>query len=291
VRALFFSRTFRIGAGIILFANVVALGGAAYNRSGAAESELQLSQRELGTTWTEAENSGLTLSLDVVNPEDPREDTNTASRGMLGMRAPYAPRSTPYWLDSTKLREIGYPLPARPVADTTHTTGRRGLEREALFVLELDGPVYHAALDHARLLAARADSASAAKPKDSTAAHDAESAARVAQRITTESSRLYLVDAGRDVATLRARYPDRTHYAIVWGRYTVWDGANKGSRNVYAFVQTLEANGVNVPRQFRDALLVLTRPGAKGSPLRAVNVTVAFGRRLEPWIVAASRPK
>ena len=42
------------------------------------------------------------------------------------------------------------------------------------------------------------------------------------QREQTSASRLFVIDAGSDMASLRTRYPDRQRYAIVQGRFDAW---------------------------------------------------------------------
>lgn len=55
------------GSLLLLAANLAALGGVAWNRSGEAESKLVLSQRELQRNWSygfwSEENSGVELRL------------------------------------------------------------------------------------------------------------------------------------------------------------------------------------------------------------------------------------
>ena len=63
------------GVTIIACVNAIALGGAAYNRSGVPESSLRLSERELDLPYESRgrkEDSGLTLRLDwrVLTPVD-----------------------------------------------------------------------------------------------------------------------------------------------------------------------------------------------------------------------------
>ncbi|MDF5794687.1 DUF4824 family protein [Pseudomonas aeruginosa] len=60
------------GSLLLLAANLAALGGVAWNRSGEAESKLVLSQRELQRNWSygfwSEENSGVELRLELRSP-------------------------------------------------------------------------------------------------------------------------------------------------------------------------------------------------------------------------------
>ncbi|MFP8981388.1 DUF4824 family protein, partial [Pseudomonas aeruginosa] len=67
------------GSLLLLAANLAALGGVAWNRSGEAESKLVLSQRELQRNWSygfwSEENSGVELRLELHSPNgDPPND-------------------------------------------------------------------------------------------------------------------------------------------------------------------------------------------------------------------------
>src|SRR6185295_3092879 len=68
------------------------------------------------------------------------------------------------------------------------------------------------------------------------------------------SSRLFLVDAGLDYDSLRARYPDRSRYAIVRGKVRVdsWMVKNTGSLN--GSVSGLSVSALNVPVDLRGVL-------------------------------------
>ena len=103
-------------------------------------------------------------------------------------------------------------------------------------------------------------------------------------------SRLFAVDAGLDPAALREKYPDRSHYAIVPGLVRL-ASYRRGMDDVpVGYVENLSVASVNVPARYRAPFASAykdteeARPGAGN-----FEVTVAFGRRLEPWVVDVQR--
>jgi len=105
-----------------------------------------------------------------------------------------------------------------------------------------------------------------------------------------ENSRLFVVDAGLDLGTLERTYPDRNRYAIVRGRIRPRVvGEFSATAKLYGSVSQVSCDAINVPLQFR-AVFPASSTGLRlpkyGGP--RFHVTVAFGRRLEPWIVAAN---
>jgi hypothetical protein len=108
------------------------------------------------------------------------------------------------------------------------------------------------------------------------------------QREEQSNSRLFVIDAGRDAIALRAKYPDRTKYAIVWGRLRLSVSFDKPEPKVSARVSELKPSEINIPKAQRSAFqekMGISTPYSTGS----YDVTLAFGKRLEPWTVSASR--
>ena len=133
---LTWSRTLVAGIALIALTNAIALGGVAWNRSGEPESVLKLTQRELGQSYRsffDRESGGMEVSVRWrVVTTGPYESFYPDHYG------------APEWLDREKLAALGFDVSRRPDARRRH---QRLLPREALVVLELDGP--------ARLLSGR----------------------------------------------------------------------------------------------------------------------------------------
>jgi Domain of unknown function (DUF4824) len=265
-------QTLLAGLALLAATNAVVLGGVAYNRSGEAESVLRLSQRELAVpySWGLArDNSGISLRLKWRVAGSPEVGYNRA-----------AP-----WLDRAKLRDLGFDLslPARGDGYADR------LSREVLLVLELDGEATRAALASAEERLAQAQSRFAANPAERSLKFAADNAARQLALERDGESRLFVIDAGREISALRARYPDRARYAIVRGQVRANSMPSRDGSGPVGYVSELSVPEVNVPARERR-LFVATRarfPARNAKRELRYEVTLAFGRRLEPWLVDA----
>jgi len=250
------------GLALIALTNAVALVGAVYNRSGEPESTLRLSERELQPPyiWGKHENSGLALNL----------------RWREG--------DSPPWLDRAKMASLGFDVDrVDSELDDRRSFGRE-LGRDVLLVLEFDGPAYQ------RSLAGAAEAT--AKLEKKNEAESSKLAAQILDRERNANSRIFVVDAGLDHAALRAKYADRSKYAIVRGQVRpAWRSARVAKAHS-GYVSALNVEAINVPLEFRDAFEGAS-PENEYAPVLAskarYEATVAFGMRLEPWITAAAR--
>lgn len=256
--------------GLILLTNAAALSGVAYNRSGSPEAILKLSERELFPPRLESrsENSGLALNLRwrVL---------------ATGAEPELYPTRPPGWLNEGKMLDLGFKAFPRSL-DRGPDRFQRQAARDVLLVLELDGDAYKAAVKRAEAHLAQVQAASAT---DSTK----KEAARMLSQERTSNSRLFVVDAGLDAAALRAEYPDRSRFAIVGGQVSPsWMANDRGG-----MVTGVNVDSITVPLQFRpvfDEALKSPEPRYDSDTrLPPFLVSVAYGQRLEPWIVAASK--
>jgi len=278
-------RTLAAGIALIALTNAIALGGVTYNRSGEPESVLKLTQREVLAPHGygfDREGGGLQLFVSWrVLSTDTDETFYWNFQG------------APEWLDESKLASLGFDVSPPPAARRAAWRYDRQLPREALIVLELDGPAYQKALERARERAAK-EAAKGAETGKTGPETPAAQAALFLKNEETSNSRLFAVDVGRDAQALRAKYPDRTRYAIVQGkvRPSYQSGRGKDARWT-GYIEVIENARVNVPLEFRKAVesaprsIPLATPAGSGP---AFEVTVAFGKRFEPWIIAARVP-
>ncbi len=273
------SRRIALLAGLALMAvtNVITLAGAAYNRGGAPDSTLEVTQRELRPLVARVgrkENSGLALQLRWrVLPRDFRRERLHLYNDSGG--------GAPAWLDAPKLASLGFRTKGSidRLEASGNSTYRRQLPRDVLVVLELDGPAYQEALARAAQVAkdVEAKNELGNGQKDARAIMDGES------RL---SSRLFAVDAGLDRDALRRKFPDRTKYAIVRGQIRpIWSQRGKPGGGV---IDSLSAERVNVPLNMRGALAGVTpmNDGLHTAEGTRFEGRLAFGQRLEPWLIA-----
>ena len=271
--------TLAAGVLLILLANAVALIGVYFNRSGEAESRLALSQRELTMPWgwgIAKENSGLAVSLNwrVIDP-------SVGEFGGYGFSG-----GTPDWLDETRMAALGFDtsLPAEG------TFGRRRFERqlprEVILVLELAGPAWQQAVERARQNAARHEAASLANVGSKEFAEKAKRAQEQLKREEISNSRLFAIDAGLDVAALRARYPDRGHYLILKGTVRPRLATHEKKTRVTGYVSALAVTQINVPHALRPVLEPALRKHKRTAddPAPHFDAVIVVGQRLEPWI-------
>jgi len=266
-----------LGLAILLVTNLVALLGVAYNR-GEPESTFRLSERELRPQRTQQrENSGLALQLRwrVLTEKPEAYDFRSGASGNW--------RSA-RWLDRKKMAELGFDVSLPDTEFETRRSFRREPTRDALLVLEFDGPAYQESLWGAINEAERLRATGKAD------------AAKLAEEIvpmeTKTNSRLFVVDAGLDAAALRAKYPDRSRYAIVTGQVRPATRYGRDSSNHAGSVAEVNVDAVNVSLDLRPTLAGALDEPAREAPYEyrtRYEGVISFGRRLEPWLVTATR--
>jgi hypothetical protein len=271
------------GAVVIALTNAVALMDVAYNRKNHPDSVLTLTERELGAQrswmWREGENSGLGLELQfraegVPNPSLPENEAWPTP-------SPYGVFGPVGWLDKDKLAALGFDVNMPPTMADSDRHYEHMLGRDVLLVLELDGPVHARVLQAARDRVARLEREEGGESENAgRSAQLGLQSARVAlQREEYEWSRLFIIDAGLDQASLRQRYPDRSRYAIVHGAVRPFVLRVGAAAKIYGRVTAVRCLSIHVPLQFRGSVPVTGKQHS--------TVEVAFGRRLEPWILSA----
>jgi len=261
------------GAALILLTNAVALGGVAWNRAG-IDSTLTLSQRELRRPYLSADRdaSGVMLALQW------RVRSKTDDYAAFG----YGRGGAPEWLDDAKMQRLGFAPAANDAADGWRSA--RESSREVLLVLELAGPSHDAVVEAMRRASADAAARLAADPDNKELQNRAKQLNERSGQEERDASRLFVVDAGLDRAELRAAYPDRSRHAIVRGQVAPWRGPKEDRAKGY--VRDLSIDTIAMPSALRARLApgVWNVPDAYSTDSPPFEATVAFGRRLEPWI-------
>lgn len=280
------------GLALIGLVNAIVLAGVAWNRQPPEESRLQLSERELGNAYTywRKDNSSLALRLDYRWP------TRTGD----------LPDS--FAISAEKMAGLGFQLPDE-LNEQAVSRYRRQLDREALLVLELDGHAFQRELALVRAAHTEAQRLYTSVPDSKELQTAAESAARALEQEQHRASRLLVVDVGLDQQALRARYPDRQRYAIVraivevqaTSVITAWAGEGTDPRpasqrftwQLGGTANTPGLHSINLPQRWRVTFDSLPQqadqPDAQyPNYQKRFTAEVAFGRRLEPWVIDLS---
>ena len=258
-------QTLIAGAALIVAVNALVLAGVAYNRSGQPTSTLQLSERELRHgRLSSKENSGVSLNL--------------VWRVRHGNDAPDAD-----WLDQAKLAALGFDV----ASERAERKYKRWRSKEVLLVLELDGPAYRQALARAQQKADDEEKLLLANPGNKEFERRAKRAREAAENEARQASRLFVVDAGLDVEALRAQYPDPTRSLIVRGQIRPQRVTHDRQDRLSGHISALSVAQINVPLEFQPVL----KRAAAIDKAASFSATVAFGKRLEPWLVALTEKK
>jgi hypothetical protein len=208
-------------------------------------------------------------------------DEETAVERYFAMLYPGA-RGSPTWLDKAKLESLGFAASQLESIRKRGDRARAELSREVLLVLELDGPAYQTSLERVR------------RNVESQAAKGIKEAAELKKVLEAEqgaNSRLFVVDAGLDLAALRTKYPDHARYAMVRGQVQPQLHSENRTPKLVGYITEISIHEVNVPFEIRKVFDFV--PKTTGETYKPESppyeVTINFGKRLEPWITAAIR--
>ncbi len=267
------SRLLIAGAALILAGNAVALIGVAYNRSGEPEAVLELSERELAwphDSRAASENSARTLQLRWrIGGDAQAADTGITYGG-----------GTAPWLDQEKLSELGFNVgvPRQGGDAARHLQG--SLPREAHVVLEFNGPDYQLVVQQRKRLVDEALALLDENPGQRVFVERVKTYQAQLDRELHDHSRLFAIDVGLDVATLRRRYPDRSAYLILPAQI----GLVFRNNGLGGYISSLSVTAVNLP--WHERLTIAE--GISARP-KHYSVRLAIGKRAEPWILEARR--
>lgn len=277
-------QTWIAGLTILVLTNVAALGGVAYNRAGEPDGTLVLTERELRLPYSRGfsrENSGISLVIKWrLLPTEFDEHSGRNYR-----------RSAAEWLKEAKLDELGFEVKGAVSTPESRSRLNRSLSRDSWLVLEYDGPAYQAMRERLRIFSETAQELASRNPEKEKFKERAARAGKQWNREQQGASRLFVIDAGLDPAVLRMQYPDPARYIIARGQ--VRAAVNKtddGEWEVQGYIKGLAVNAVNVPFAYRSVFepLLGERSRTHEDPPR-YRVTLAYGRRYEPWVVSADK--
>jgi hypothetical protein len=240
-------------AAIVCLTNVGALSLAAINRTGAPDAEITLTERELQLARS-SESTATAVRLTWVQRFDPEGE----------------------WLTCPKLAAIGVSCAPRTPGEATSRWYAREPPRSAYVVFEYDGPAWQAyrAVEARRLAESARTYQNAAPDIEATLAR---------------YSHLVAIDAGRDPAALRGRYPDGRRYLIVAAHIAIYPETGAANVRLRGTITEVTPATINVPRPFSSTFESMLPYNFVASADSAPRywVTLRFGRFHEPWVVNA----
>lgn len=184
------------------------------------------------------------------------EDTGVSLR--LQWEQPYLGIASPYpWLDRVKLESLGFDCEG-----ALRDPKRRPLDRPAFLVLEYNGAAWEEwqkSIDERKV---------------------APGFLKAAQ------SRLFVIDAAKTPEPLLAKYTDRKKYLIARGVVRLfvntWDQKTQNPR-LQASISELLPGTIHAPLPLSNMLA--NRSASTPAADFHYAVTLAYGRRFEPWVV------
>jgi len=269
---------FAIGFIILVSTNILVLSGVVSNRSGEPESQIILTERELQLPYqVHEENSGLALRL-VWRALGKEDEYNN-----------YPDWRTPAWLSAEKLEELGFNIKnyLKSAGDTTFY--KQPIPKEVLIVLENDGEPYREAVRRATVALEREESVFKLNPEDKRIRDNFERAEERLKRERIKLTRLFAIDAGLDLKKLRDKYVDQSRFIITKGLIEPRYDHNQKKQEVFGYISGLSVASIHVPLKHRrvfDSILAQEKSTRSDFESPRFEVELAYGSRLEPWIVS-----
>ncbi|KRW61892.1 DUF4824 family protein [Pseudomonas sp. TTU2014-080ASC] len=260
-----------MGLALVVGVNAAVLVGAYSNREQPADSVLTLSNRELGSSL----RSQAGLSTRTVNL-------------WLGYRW-FGQSAQESRIPAEHLPDLGFAVDPGQGGCELMDSQRRQV-RTGFLVLEMNGMAYRRSLDEARAVQRQAAAQLRAKPQSEALQKALKEADKALSHELNVASRLFAVDLGLDRQALRAQYSDTSRYAVIGAQFRLGVAASYNGEqecSYYAYARPV-VQRISVPRNYRhiftdDAWV----SGQQGE--RAFTASIAWGSRLEPWLLSAQR--
>lgn len=269
---------FAIGFVILVASNIVVLSGVASNRSGNPETQITLTERELQLPYrVHEENSGLTLRF-AWRALGKDEDYNM-----------YPHWRSPVWFGSEKLEELGFNIDNYLSSKDNVTVYKQPIPKEVFIVLENNGEPYRETLRRAEMALEKEEGLFKLNSGDKRLRDNFERAEKRLKRERITESRLFAIDSGLDPKKLREKYNDRTRFIITKGLVKPRYNYENKKKEVIGYITKLSIESIHVPLNHRQVFnAILVKDKSKQNELRhpRYKVELAYGSRLEPWIVS-----
>lgn len=255
---------------LILLVNAFILIGVGYNRSGEPSSMATLTEREVNIPYRWGrEDTSLRLHWRVVSAEDDE----------------YSRYSAPLWFDQKKLETLGFEF----LDNVDNETSAHFIETEVILVLEYDGTAYQQVVSDVEARIAMIEKKLIHLKDDEDLMLSLQTAKDRLQHEELSASRLFVVDAGLDQASLRALYPDKSKYILAPGIVEAriyWPYDNGDDLLIAGRIDRLSVEYLHVAGDAYSSLKNLkvnSHYSSHESPPR-FSLEVHYGQRLEPWI-------
>lgn len=269
---------FALGFFVLVATNIIVLSGVASNRSGEPDTQIILTERELRLPYKiREENSGLALRL------------TWRALGNIDDYSHYSDWRSPSWFNAKKMEALGFNLNDFLNANGHTTFYKQPIPREVFIVLEYDGEHYKEAVARAEVALNKEENALKLNPGDKRSQDNFERAEKRLKRERENETRLFAIDAGLEAGELREKYSDRTRFIITKGLVKPRFYHNKTKKEVVGHISRLSVASINVPlkhRQVFDSILALGKSYRNDFRHPRFEVKLAYGNRLEPWIVS-----
>jgi hypothetical protein len=266
---------FAIGFIVLLATNIAVFYGVISNRSGEPEACLTLTERELRLpSWANKENSGLSLRL------------VWRTLGKNGDYGGYVYRGCPAWFDAEKLKELGFDPIDYSDSENDKDFYKKPIPKEVFIVLENKGAPYREAVKRAEEALKREENLLKLSGEDKRLRDNFERAERRLKDELSTESRLFAIDAGLDPAALRKKYEDRKHVIIAKGLVRPEYNYAGKKKEISGYISGLSVGNIHVSLKHKkvfEAFLEQKKPGFESHRYEA---DLAYGNRLEPWIVS-----
>ncbi|MDD2226911.1 DUF4824 family protein [Sulfurovum sp.] len=263
--------------------NLIVLFGVYHNRSGEPGAQLIVTERELQAPYRISdENSGLALHIIWRSPGKKNE--------MYG----FGNWLSPEWLDAEKLKSLGFNIDPSTEKKYDDYDGYSAT-KERFIVLEFDAEAYDANLQEAVEALKVQEAALKSDPENESLQKLFKREKERVESIRNYDTRLYAIDAGTDPQILEAKYPEKSRYIIAKAQIRL--SYNVQSKEVYGSIPRLSVHSVHVPKKFRSVIdPILHYAEQKGTSFKRhdttvphaprYKVTLAYGKRYEPWIIS-----
>ena len=272
---------FILGFVILTGSNIVVISGVLYNRSKKPVTLIELTERELQLPyWTNDENSGLSLQLEWRTVDMDEDDLYFSSRG------------APAWFNAEKLKELGFEIESTNNVVYSSKYYKEPIPKKAFVVLEYDGILYKEALK--RVEKNFEKEKNILKTDIESNSNDFEWAEKQLREERESDTRLFAIDVGLNVNTLKEKYNDCRRFIVVPGIVKMKCNYNNKEAPV-GYISRLCVEKIHVPLKFRKTFdLIMSKKKQKKykfnisqgniSNLPRYKVKLAYGKRFEPWI-------